>query len=75
MPVYLKLALNSRVMRNVSRFRLRGPKLRCETASYKGSDKSIHTCNRCVCGENQDVSRCFVVSVISLHNLGLRSIK
>ena len=54
MPVYLKLALNSRVMRNVSRFRLRGHKLRCETASYKGSDKSIHTCNRCVCGENQD---------------------
>jgi hypothetical protein len=29
MPLYLRLALNSRVMRNVSRFRLRGHKFRC----------------------------------------------
>jgi len=54
MPHYLKMALSSRVMRNVSRFRLRGHNLRCETASYKDSDKSMRTCNRCACGENQN---------------------
>ena len=54
MPHYLKLALSSRVMRNVSRFRLRGHNLRCETASYKDSDRSMRTCNRCACGENQN---------------------
>jgi hypothetical protein len=54
MPLYLKLALSRRVMRNVSRFRLRGHKLRCETASFKGSDKNMQTCNRCVRGEIQD---------------------
>ena len=54
MPRYLTLALNSRVMRNVSRFRLRGHSLRYETASYKVSNRSMHTCNQCACGENQD---------------------
>jgi len=54
MPHYLKLALNSRVMRNVSMFRLRGHSLRCETDCYKKFDRSLRVCDRCACGEKQD---------------------
>lgn len=60
-PLYLTLNLNRKVVRDVSRFRLRAHGLKCEEGVY-GSDRSQCICDLCDSGEVQDelhvVHRC-----------------
>ena len=50
-PLYLFKELNSRVMRNVSRFRLRAHHFRVESCKWLGG---TNICDRCECNEVQD---------------------
>jgi hypothetical protein len=52
LPEYLKMALSKNVvMRNVSRFRIRGHGLKCETGLYgRNPDRSACVCNLCETG-------------------------
>lgn len=53
MPSYLSLNLNRKVIRDVSRFRLRAHGLKCEKGLY-GSDRNELICDLCESGEVQD---------------------
>ena len=67
LPMYLTINLNRKVMRDVSRFRLRAHGLKCEIGLY---DRSTHICNRCDTGEVQDevhvVYRCTCPYLVQL---------
>lgn len=55
LPEYLTLALNRKMMRNVSRFRLRAHNFKCETGLYGAGDRCARTfCDFCGDDENQD---------------------
>ena len=51
LPLYLTVNLNRKVVRDVSRFRLRAHGLKCETGLY---DRSSHICDLCDSSEVQD---------------------
>jgi hypothetical protein len=67
LPLYLTINLNRKVVRDVSRFRLRAHGLKCESGLY---DRSTHVCDRCDSGEVQDemhvVYRCMCPSIVQL---------
>lgn len=66
-PSYLTVNLNRKVMRDVSRFRLRAHGLKCETGLY---DRDTHICDVCDIGEVQDeihvVFRCTCPFLVEL---------
>jgi len=67
LPLYLTVNLNRKVVRDVSRFRLRAHGLKCETGLY---DRSTHICDLCDSGEVQDelhvVYRCACPFLVQL---------
>jgi len=54
LPHYLMLNLSNRVLRNVSRFRLRGHNLQSETRIYSDKDRSAVGCPLCGSNHLQD---------------------
>jgi len=70
LPQYLLLNLSNRVLRNVSRFRLRGHNLQSETRLYLDKDRSASGCPLCGSDNLQDekhmVFDCFGEEVANL---------
>jgi len=67
LPLYLAINLNRKVVRDVSRFRLRAHGLKCETGLY---DRGTHMCDLCDIDEVQDemhvVYRCTCPFLVQL---------